>query len=109
MFPHIIENLKLVRNPQNTWKHHKTMLAETDTKLAILLSKLHSPNKDGLGPFSTWIKCIKAFSWCYTGSSSSVLVETCTTNSFNASFNAFTLDLMIGLFGTCNRSLVFMG
>jgi hypothetical protein len=53
MFPHIIENLKLVRNPQNTWKHHKTMLAETDTKLAILLSKLHSPNKDGLGPFST--------------------------------------------------------
>ena len=53
MFPHIIGNLKLVRNPQNTWKYYKTILAETDTKLATLLSKLHSPNKDGLGPFST--------------------------------------------------------
>jgi hypothetical protein len=37
MFPHIIENLILVKIPQNTWKHHITRLAETDTKLAALL------------------------------------------------------------------------
>jgi hypothetical protein len=53
MFPHIIENPKLVRNPQNTWKHHKTRLAETDIKLASLLLKLHGLNKCGLGPSCT--------------------------------------------------------
>jgi hypothetical protein len=40
MFPHIIGIPILVRTPQNTWKHHKIRLAETDTKLAVLLSKL---------------------------------------------------------------------
>jgi hypothetical protein len=45
MFPHIIENPKLVRNSENTWKHHKTRLAETDTKLAALLSKLYAQIK----------------------------------------------------------------
>jgi hypothetical protein len=48
MFPHIIRNLKLARNPQNIWKYHKIRLAEIDTKLTVLLSKLHSPNKCGL-------------------------------------------------------------
>jgi len=68
MFPYIIGNSKLVRNPQNTWKHHKTRLAKTDTKLAALLLKLHGLNKGGLGPSCTWIKCTKAFSWCSKGS-----------------------------------------
>ena len=53
MFPYIIGNSKLVRNSQNTWKHHKTRLAKTDTKLAALLLKLHGPNKGGLGPSCT--------------------------------------------------------
>jgi hypothetical protein len=30
------------------------------------------------------------------------LVETFKTNAFNASFNAFVLDRVIGPFGTCN-------
>ena len=29
-------------------------------KLATLLSKFHDPNKDGLDPSYTWIKCVKA-------------------------------------------------
>jgi hypothetical protein len=62
MFSHIIGNPNLVRNPQNTWKQHKKRLVETDTKLTALLSKLHGPNKGGLGPSFTWIKCIKASS-----------------------------------------------
>jgi len=66
-----------------------TRLAKTDTKLAALLLKLHSLNKDGLGPSFTWTKCIKASSWCFKGSPSSALTETCTTSPFNASFNAF--------------------
>ena len=38
------------------------------------------------------------------------LVETFKTNAFNASFNAFVLDRVIGPFGTCNGSLlVFLG
>jgi len=38
------------------------------------------------------------------------LVETFKTNAFNASFNAFVLDQVIGPFGTCNGSLlVFLG
>ena len=53
MFPQIIGNPNLVRNPQNTWKQHKTRLAEIDTKLTTLLSKLHGPNKGGLGPSFT--------------------------------------------------------
>jgi hypothetical protein len=53
MTPHIIENPKLTRNPQNTWKHHITRLAETDTKLAALLLKLHGPNKGALNPSCT--------------------------------------------------------
>lgn len=55
MFPHIIENSKLIRNLQNTWKYHKTRLAETDTKLIVLLSKLHGQNKGRLSPSYTWI------------------------------------------------------
>jgi hypothetical protein len=105
MFIHIIENPKLVRNPQNTWKHYRTKVAETDTKLADLLSKLHGPNKGGLGPSCTWIICINTSSWCFKGSQSSALDETCTT----IPFNAFTLDPMMGPFGTCNGSLVFVG
>jgi hypothetical protein len=31
MFPHIIGNPKLVKNPQNTWKHHITRPTETNT------------------------------------------------------------------------------
>jgi hypothetical protein len=62
MFPHIIGNPILFRTPQNTWKQHITRLAETDTKLATLLSKLYGPNKGGLCPFCTWIKCIKVSS-----------------------------------------------
>jgi hypothetical protein len=62
MIPHIIKNLKLVRNPQNTWKRHKTRLVETDTKLTALLSKLHDQNKDGVGPSYTYIKCTKTSS-----------------------------------------------
>jgi hypothetical protein len=50
MFQHILKNLKLVRNPQNTWKHHITRLTETDTKLLVLLSKLYSPNKGIVRP-----------------------------------------------------------
>jgi len=53
MFPHIIENKKLVRNLQNTWKHYRTRLAKTDTNLATLLSKLHGLNKGGLDPSYT--------------------------------------------------------
>jgi hypothetical protein len=60
MFPHIIENKKLVRNLRNTWKHHRTRLAKTDIKLTVLLSKLHGLNKGGLDPSCTWIKCNKA-------------------------------------------------
>ena len=62
MFPHIIENPILVRTPQNTWKHHTTRLAGTDTKLIVLLSKLHCPNKSGLSFSCIWIKCIKVSS-----------------------------------------------
>jgi hypothetical protein len=86
MFPHIIRNPKLVRNPQNRWKHHRIRLAETDTKLAALLLKLHSPNKGGLSPSCTWIKCNKALSWCSKGFPSSALAETCTTSPFNTYF-----------------------
>jgi len=86
-----------------------TRLAKTDTKLAALLLKLHSLNKDGLGPSCTWTKCIKASSWCFKGSPSSALTETCTTSPFNASFNAFSLDVVMGSFGICNGSLVFVG
>jgi hypothetical protein len=53
MFSYIIGNSKLVWNPQNTWKHHKTRLAKTDTKLAALLLKLRGLNKVGLGPSCT--------------------------------------------------------
>ena len=52
MFPHIIGNPKLVRNSENTWKHHKTRLAETDTKLAALLSKLYAQMKVDWAPIS---------------------------------------------------------
>jgi len=105
MFIHIIGNPKLVRNPQKTWKHYRTRIPETDTKLSDLLSKLHGPNKGGLGPSCTWIICINTSSWCSKGSQSSALDETCTT----IPFNAFTLELMMGPFGTCNGSLVFVG
>jgi len=109
MFPNIIENSKLVRNPQNKWKHHKIRLAETDIKLAALLSRLHGPNKGKLSPSCTWIKCSKASFWYFKRSSSSVLVETCTTSPFNVFFNTFVLDLMMGPFEMCNGSLMFVG
>jgi len=102
MFPYIMGNPILVRTSQNTWKHHITRLAKTDTKLATLLSKLHGLNKGGLGLFCKWIKCTKTFSWCFKGSSSSALTKTYTICQFNASFNTFVLDIVMGLFGTCN-------
>jgi len=49
-------------------------------KLTALLPKLHGPNKGGLGPFWIWIKCNKAFSWCFQGSPSLALTKTCTTS-----------------------------
>jgi hypothetical protein len=62
MFPQLIGNPKLVRNPQNTWKHHKTRFAETNTKLTALLLKPHGPNKGGLSLSCIWIENIKALS-----------------------------------------------
>ena len=58
MILHIIRNLKLVRNQQNTWKHHKTRLIETNTKLTTLLLKFHGQNKGGVDPSYTCIKYI---------------------------------------------------
>jgi len=109
MFPHIIRNPILLRTSQNIWKHHITRMVKTYTKLAALLSKLHGPNKGGLGPFFIWIKCTKTSSWCYKGFTSLALAETCTISSYNASFNAFILDLVMGSFNTCNGSLMFTG
>ena len=44
------------------------------------------------------------------GPSNSDFAETFKTNAFNASFNVFVLDRVIGPFGTCNGSLlVFLG
>jgi hypothetical protein len=40
---------------------------------------------------------------------SSVLAETCTISPFNAYFNAFALDLVMGPLKTCKGSLVFAG
>lgn len=108
MFSHIIGNPILVSTPQNTWKHHITRLDEVDKKMTALLAKLHGQNKGGLGPSCTWIKWTKASSWCFKGSSSSTLAETCTTSLLNAYSNAFALNLVMGPLGTCNGSLVFM-
>ena len=75
-----------------------------------LLSSLHSPNKIVLDPSCTWIRCTRVSSWYSNGPFNSDLVETFKTNAFNASFNVFILDPVIGPFGTCNWSLlVFMG
>jgi len=75
-----------------------------------LLSSPHGPNKVGLGLSCTWIRCTRASSWYSNGCFKSDFVETFKTNAFNASFNAFVLDRVIGPFGTCNRSLlVFLG
>jgi hypothetical protein len=88
----------------------KTRLAQTSVKLAALLSKVYGPNKVEFGPSCKLIKCTKAFSWCSNKSLISTLAETCKTSLFNASFNAFILDLVIDPFRTCNRYLlVFVG
>jgi len=51
-----------------------------------------------------------ASSWYSNEPFNSDFVETFKTNAFNASFNAFILDRVIGPFGTCNGSLlVFLG
>jgi len=76
---------------------------------SLVAKTSHKPNKGGSSPSCICIKCTKASSWCSKGSPSSALVATCTTNPFNASFNALTLDLVIGPFGMCNGSLVFVG
>jgi hypothetical protein len=90
--------------------HTKTRLAQTGVKLAALLSKVHDPNKVGFGPSCKLIKCTKASSWCSNGSLIYALAETCKTSLFNASFNAFILELVIGPFRSCNRYLlVFVG
>ena len=58
----------------------------------------------------TWIKCTRVSSWYSNGHFNSDLVETFKTNEFNASFNVFVLDRVIGPFGTCKGSLlVFLG
>jgi hypothetical protein len=75
LFSHIIGNPKLVRNLQNVWKHHRIRLTETDTKLTVLLSKLHGPNKSELGPSCTWIKCIKVSFWYSKGSPNLALAK----------------------------------
>jgi hypothetical protein len=75
-----------------------------------LLSSPHSPNKVVLDPSCTWIRCTRVSSWYSNGPFNSDLVETFKTNAFNASFNAFVLDRVIGPFGICNGSLlVFLG
>ena len=90
-------------------KHKETTrkkVAETSAKLTALLSKVYGLNKVGLDPFCTWIKCIKASSWCSNGSLIYALTKTCKTSSFNA----FVLDLVTSPFGTSNGSLlVFVG
>ena len=73
---------------------------ETTQKLAALSPKVHDPNKIRLDPFYTWIKCIKASSWCSKGSLIYALAETCKTSPFNTYFNASVLHLIIGPFGT---------
>jgi len=75
MFSHIIKNLKLVSNSQNTWKYHKIKLVETDTKLKIYFIIKTSWPVD----WSTWIKCIKVFSWY----SKRCLSSACTISLFN--------------------------
>ena len=78
--------------------------------LFLMLSLPHGPNKVVLDPSCTWIRCTKVSSWYSNGPFNSDLVETFKTNTFNASFNAFILDRVIGPFGTCNGSLlVFLG
>jgi len=63
-----------------------------------------------LDPSCIWIRCTRVSSWYSNGPFNSDLVETLKTNAFNASFNAFVLDRVIGPFGTCNGSLlVFLG
>jgi len=75
-----------------------------------LLSSPHGPNKVVLDPSCTWIRCTRVSSWYSNGPFNFDLVETFKTNAFNASFNAFVLDWVIGPFGTCNGSLlVFLG
>jgi len=73
---------------------------ETTQKLAALVPKVHDPNKVGLDPYYTWIKCTKASSWCSKGSLIYALVETYKTSPFNAYFNASVLHLIISPFGT---------
>ena len=78
--------------------------------MVALLLKFQGPNKVGLDPSCTWIKCTKTSFWCSNGSSLLALIETCRTSSFNADFNVVVLDLVIGSIETCNGSLiVFMG
>ena len=73
-----------------------------------LLSSPYGSNKVGWS-FCTWIRCTRD-SWYSNGPFNSDLVETFKTNAFNASFNAFVLDRVIGPFRTCNGSLlVFLG
>ena len=72
-----------------------------------LLSSPHGPNKVVLDPSCTWIRCTKVSSWYSNEPFNSDLVETFKTNAFNASFNAFVLDV-IGPFGTCNGSLLVL-
>ena len=63
-----------------------------------------------MDPSCTWIRYTRASSWYSNGPFESDLIETFKTNAFNASFNAFVLDRVIGTFGTCNGSLlVFLG
>jgi len=75
-----------------------------------LMSSPHGPNKVVLDPSCTWIRCTRVSSSYSNGPFNSDLVETFKTNAFNASFNAFVLDRVIGPFGICNGSLlVFLG
>ena len=84
------------------------MLFPSYSKILLipLMSSPHGPNKVVLDPSCTWIRCTRVSSWYSNGPFNPDLVETFKTNAFNASFNVFVLDQVIGPFGTCNGSLL---
>ena len=56
------------------------------------------------------VLCEKVPLMRFNGSLIFAFAKTCKTSLFNASFNAFILDLVIDSFRTCNRYLlVFVG
>jgi hypothetical protein len=72
-----------------------------------LLSSPYGLNKVVLDPSCTWIRCTRVSSWYSNGPFNSDLVETFKSNAFNASFNVFGLDRVIGPLWICNGSWCF--